>query len=149
MKVILLQDVKGQGKKGEVKEVSDGYGQNFLIKKGLAKEANTSSLSELRGQKKAEEKHAAEVLKEAEQLKEKIEQEGFEVVIKAKAGADGRLFGAISSKQVVSELERQHQLKIDKRKMTMNPIKALGYTKVTIKLHKKVTATLNVHIIEQ
>lgn len=149
MKVILLQDVKGQGKKGEIKEVSDGYGQNFLIKKGLAKEANASSLAELSGQKKAEAKHEAELLQEAEQLKEKIEKEGFEVVIRAKSGSDGRLFGAISSKQVASELDRQHHLKIDKRKMTMNPIKALGYTKVTVKLHKKVTATLSVHIIEQ
>lgn len=148
MKVILLKDVKGQGKKGEIKEVSDGYGQNFLIKKGLAKEATSAALSELRGQKNAQAKQEAEELANAKALKEKIEAEGFEVKIKAKSGADGRLFGAVSSKQVAEALKSQKDLVVDKRKMTMNPIKALGYTKVQIKLYHDVTATLAVHVVE-
>lgn len=150
MKVILLQDVKGQGKKGEIKEVSSGYAQNFLLKKGLAKEANAAAMSELRGQQKAQAKQEAEELAEAKKLKATLEAEGFEVVIRAKSGSDGRLFGSIPSKQVAEALNEQHHIKIDKRKMMMaNPIKALGYTKVTVKLHHDVTATLNVHIVEQ
>lgn len=150
MKVILLQDVKGQGKKGDVKEVSPGYGQNFLIKKGLAKEANAAAMSELRGQQKAHAKQEAEELAQARALKEKMEAEGFEVEIKAKSGADGRLFGSIPSKQVAEALQKQHKIKIDKRKIAMeNPIKALGYTKVPVKLHHDVTATLDVHVVEQ
>lgn len=149
MKVIFLQDVKGQGKKGEVKEVSSGYAQNFLIKKGLAKEATNGALSELRGQKNAQAKHEAEIKAEAEELKEKIETEGFEVVIQAKAGDDSRLFGSIPSKQVATALAQQHGIKVDKRKIQLNqPIKALGYTKAPIKLHHDVTATLMVHVVK-
>ena len=149
MKVIFLQDVKGQGKKGEVKEVSSGYAQNFLIKKGLAKEATNGALSELRGQQKAQAKHEAEVKAEAEALKAKMETEGFEVVINAKAGDDSRLFGSIPSKQIATALEKQHGIKVDKRKIQLNqPIKALGYTKAPIKLHHEVTATLMVHVVK-
>ena len=100
MKVIFLQDVKGKGKKGDVKNVADGYAQNFLIKNGLAKEATTASLSTLAGQKKAEEKHNAELLAQAKELKEFLEKEETVVTIKAKAGEDGRLFGAIPAKQI-------------------------------------------------
>jgi len=150
MKVIFIKDVRGQGKRGEVKEVSDGYGQNFLIKKGLAKEATAASLSELKGQKQAKEKLEAEVKAESEKLKEIIEQENFEVVIKAKAGEDGRLFGSIPSKQIAQALKKQHDIKIDKRKMDLpQPIRSLGYTKVTIKLHTQVTAVLNVHVVAE
>lgn len=150
MKVILLQDVKGQGKKGDVKEVSDGYGQNFLIKKGLAKEATASALSELKGQKKAQAREEAEVKAEAETLKKTLEAEGFEVTIYAKAGADGRIFGSIPTKQIAQALEKEKGIKIDKRKMQLaTPIKALGYTKVPVKLHPEVSATLAVHVKEQ
>ena len=150
MKVILLQDVKGQGKKGEVKNVSDGYGQNFLIKKGLAKEATSAAMSELKGQQKAHAREEAELKAAAEKLKAQMETEGFEVVLSTKAGADGRIFGSISSKQVVLALEEQHQIKIDKRKMNMPaPIKALGYTNIEVKLYPGVTAKLAVHVKEQ
>ena len=95
MKVIFLKDVKGKGKKGDVKNVADGYAQNFLIKNGLAKEANAANLATLSGQKKAEEKHNAELLAKAKEIKEFLEREDTVVTIKAKAGEDGRLFGAI------------------------------------------------------
>lgn len=150
MKVIFLADVKGKGKKGEVKNVADGYAHNYLIKNGLAKEATKQSISELAGQKKAQEKHDAEVEAEAKELQKKIEAEDFEVTIKAKAGSDGRLFGSIPSKQIAEALQKQHQIKIDKRKMELpNPIRSMGYTKVPIKLHPKVTATLKVHVVEE
>lgn len=150
MKVIFLQDVKGKGKKGEVKDVAVGYAQNFLIKKGLAVEATAQNLSELKGKTKAKEKEDAEVLEEATKLKKIIEAEDFEVVIKSKAGEDSRLFGSIPSKQIADALEKQHKIKVDKRKMDLKqPIKALGYTNVPTKLHQKVTAKLRVHVVAE
>ncbi|MGF2146235.1 50S ribosomal protein L9 [Vagococcus fluvialis] len=150
MKVIFLQDVKGKGKKGEVKEVAVGYAQNFLLKKGLAVEATPQALSELRGKTNAKNKEDAEVLAEAEKLKEIIEAEEFEVIIKSKAGEDSRLFGSIPSKQIADALEKQHNIKVDKRKMDLKqPIKALGYTNVPTKLHKDVVAKLRVHVIAE
>ncbi|MHC5250017.1 50S ribosomal protein L9 [Enterococcus sp. HY326] len=150
MKVVFLQDVKGKGKKGEVKEVPTGYAQNYLLKNNLAKEANRSALSEVAGQKKAQEKHQAEILAEAEALKAVIDKEETVVELKAKAGEDGRLFGSIPSKQIADAFNKQFGLKLDKRKMEMNePIKALGYTKVPVKLHPQVTATITVHVTEE
>ena len=150
MKVIFLQDVKGKGKKGEVKEVAVGYAQNFLLKKGLAVEATPQAMSELRGKTNAKNKEDAEILAEAEKLKEIIEAEEFEVIIKSKAGEDSRLFGSIPSKQIADALEKQHNIKIDKRKMDLKqPIKALGYTNVPTKLHKDVVAKLRVHVIAE
>lgn len=147
MKVIFLKDVKGKGKKGEIKEVSSGYAQNYLFKNNLAKEATKGNVSALEGQKKAQAKHEAELEAEAEVLKEKIEAEGFEVEIKTKAGEDGRVFGSVPSKQIADALAKQHDIKIDKRKLDLpNPIKALGYTKVPIKLHKNISAVLKVHV---
>ena len=134
MKVIFLEDVKGRGKKGEVKEVPDGYANNFLIKNKKAEPATNANVSALRGQKKAADREAAEEKAEAEALKAKLEDDKTVVELKAKAGTDGRLFGAISSKQVVEALEKQFGLKIDKRKMDMKePIRALGYRTVTVK----------------
>ncbi|MGO3732172.1 MAG: 50S ribosomal protein L9 [Vagococcus sp.] len=150
MKVIFLQDVKGKGKKGDVKDVAVGYAQNFLLKKGLAVEATPKALSELNGKTKAKEKEDAEVLEEAKMLKEKIEAETFEVELTSKAGEDGRLFGSIPSKQIADALDKQHGIKVDKRKMELSqPIKALGYTNVPVKLHKDVTAKLRVHVVVQ
>lgn len=147
MKVIFLKDVKGKGKKGEVKNVADGYAQNFLIKQGLAVEANVSNVSSLNAQKKKEEKLAAEELAEAKKLKEVIEQ--LTVELSAKSGEGGRLFGSITSKQIAESLQKAHGIKIDKRKIELeDAIRALGYTKVPVKLHTEVTATLNVHVKE-
>ncbi len=148
MKVIFLQDVKGKGKKGDVKEVSIGYAQNFLLKNKMAVEATAAELSKLEGQKNRQAKDAAEELAEAEKLKETIEQ--LTVELKAKSGEDGRLFGSVTSKQIASALEKQHSIKIDKRKMELpDAIRALGYTNVPVKLHHDVNAVLKVHVTEE
>ncbi|WP_122645963.1 50S ribosomal protein L9 [Enterococcus mediterraneensis] len=150
MKVIFTSDVKGKGKKGEVKEVPTGYAQNYLLKNNLAKEATKESLAEMQGKKKAQEKHDQEILKEATKLKDFFEKEETVVEIKAKAGEDGRLFGSIPSKQIAEALKQQYDIKIDKRKIELaNPIRTLGYTKIPVKLHTEVTATLKVHVAEQ
>ncbi|MED3623729.1 50S ribosomal protein L9 [Neobacillus thermocopriae] len=147
MKVIFLKDVKGKGKKGEIKNVADGYAQNFLFKQGLAVEATNANLSTLEAQKKKQEKLAAEELAEAKKLKEKLD--SLTVEISAKAGEGGRLFGSITTKQIAEELQKKHGIKIDKRKMELqDAIRALGHTKVPVKLHQDVTATLTVHVKE-
>jgi large subunit ribosomal protein L9 len=147
MKVIFLKDVKGKGKKGEVKNVADGYAQNFLIKQGLAVEANQSAVSSLNAQKKKEEKMAEQELIEAKKLKEELEKVTVELT--AKSGEGGRLFGSITTKQISDELAKKFNIKIDKRKMELNDaIRTLGFTKVPVKLHTEVTATLNVHVKE-
>ncbi|MCE4051958.1 MULTISPECIES: 50S ribosomal protein L9 [Bacillaceae] len=147
MKVIFLKDVKGKGKKGEVKNVADGYAHNFLLKQGLAVEANSAAVSTLNAQKKKEEKQAADELAEAKVLKEKMEQ--ITVELTAKSGEGGRLFGSITSKQIADELNKKHKIKIDKRKIELNDaIRSLGVTKVPVKLHQEVSATLNVHVKE-
>ena len=147
MKVIFLKDVKGKGKKGEVKNVADGYAHNFLLKQGLAVEANPSNVSSLNAQKKKEEKLAAEELAEAKQLKAKIDEITVELI--AKSGEGGRLFGSITSKQIAEELQKKHSIKVDKRKIELeDAIRSLGVTKVPVKLYPDVTATLNVHVKE-
>lgn len=150
MKVIFLQDVKGKGKKGDIKDVPNGYAQNFLIKNNLAKPANNESMAELKGKQKAQEKHEAELLAEAEELKTVLEKEETVVRIKAKAGEDGRLFGSIPSKQIADALNKQYSIKLDKRKIELEqPLRALGYTKVPVKLHSKVTATITVQTVQE
>jgi large subunit ribosomal protein L9 len=147
MKVIFLKDVKGKGKKGEVKNVSDGYAHNFLIKQGLAVEANNANVSTLDAQKKREDKLAAEELAEAKKLKEVLDKTTVELT--AKAGEGGRLFGSITTKQVAEELQKKHGIKIDKRKMELgDAIRTLGATKIPVKLYHEVTATLTVHVKE-
>jgi len=147
MKVIFLKDVKGKGKKGEVKNVPDGYAHNFLFKQGLAAEATAAAMSSLNAQKKKEEKQAEVELENAKELKEKIEKITVELL--AKSGEGGRLFGSITSKQIAEELQKKHKIKIDKRKIEMeDAIRSLGVTKVPVKLHTEVTATLNVHVKE-
>lgn len=148
MKVIFLQDVKGSGKKGEVKEVSSGYAQNFLIKKGLAKEANEQNLAQLAGQQRKKEQEAQEEFIQATILKKTLAD--LVVEVKTKSGEGGRVFGSITSKQIVDALEKQHQIKLDKRKLDLpEGIRALGYTNVKVKLHPEVQAILKVHVQEQ
>jgi large subunit ribosomal protein L9 len=147
MKVIFLKDVKGKGKKGEVKNVADGYAHNFLIKQGLAIEASNTNISTLEGQKKKEDKRAAEELEEAKKLKEQLEK--ITVELSAKAGEGGRLFGSITTKQIAEELQKKHGFKIDKRKMELpDAIRTLGHTKVPVKLHHEVLASLTVQVKE-
>lgn len=148
MKVIFLEDVKGKGKKGEVKEVPVGYAQNFLLKNKLAVEATPANLSTLKGQKKRVEKDAAAELAEAKQLKEKLE--SLTVNMKAKSGEGGRLFGSITTKQIADELKKAEGIKVDRRRMELpEPIRSLGYTNIPLKLHVDVTATLKVHVTEE
>jgi len=150
VKVIFLQDVRGKGKRGEIKDVPDGYAQNFLIKNGKAKSATKSAMSQLEGQQKAEVKHEEEQLEEAKELQKRLESDKTVVELKAKAGTDGRLFGSIPSKQIAQALNQQFGLKLDKRKIELNePIRAMGYTNVPVKLHQNVTAKIRVHVSEK
>ncbi len=147
MKVILTQDVKKVGKKGEIVEVSDGYGQNFLIKNKLAIFA-TNTGKEKVAQRKEEERLAdLQNKKDAEALKETLEKMVLE--FKLSSGKDGRTFGSVSTKNVVEELAK-HNIKVDKRKfIEARPIQALGYTNLKIELYKGVIATIRVHLSEK
>lgn len=150
MQVIFLKDVKGSGKKGEIKNVADGYAKNFLIKNGYAKEANKSNLSELKGQNKAIQKEKQAQLEQAQQLKELIEKEDTVVEVYTKASDDGRVFGSITNKQIADILSKEFNIDIDKRKIEMNaPIKALGYVKIPVKLHSKVSTNVTVLVKKQ
>lgn len=147
MKVILLKDVKGQGKKGEIKDVSEGYANNFLFKQKLAAPASEGAVKVLDQQKKAEERRKAQEKADAQELGRKLGE--LTVQLKAKSGADGRLFGAVSNKQVAEGLEKLG-IKIDKRKIVMDdPIRTLGVTEVVVKLHPEVSAKLKVQVTEE
>lgn len=150
MKVIFTQDVRGRGKRGEVKNVPDGYAQNYLIKRGLAKPATKGNMNTLK-RVEANEKAAYEAEKaEAEKIKAVLDKDETVVNFKSKAGTDARLFGSISGKKIVEGLEKQYGIKVDKHKLNLpEPIKALGYTNVPVKLFKGVEATIRVHITEQ
>ena len=147
MKVVFLKDVKNVGKKGEIKEVSEGDARNFLLKNGHAKEANAQAMSELQGQKRLAEKNAAAELQAAKDLKDELEK--LTVEIKAKSGEGGRLFGSVSTKQVADALQKAHGIKLDKRKMDSDGIRSLGFTNIEVKLHQEVKATLKVQVIEE
>ncbi|MFA9556263.1 50S ribosomal protein L9 [Evansella sp. AB-rgal1] len=147
MKVIFMKDVKGKGKKGEVKNVSEGYARNYLFPNNLAVEANTGNMKSLEKKQESEQRKADEVVEEAELLKKKLEDMTIE--IKAKSGENGRLFGAVTNKQIAEQLKKS-KVKIDKRKIEMDePIRVLGYTNINAKLHPKVTATIRVHVVEE
>ncbi|MDQ0417849.1 large subunit ribosomal protein L9 [Croceifilum oryzae] len=148
MKVILLQDVKGTGKKGELKEVSEGHGRNYLLPRKLAVEATSGNVNSLKEKQRLDDVKKTQLLEDAKALAEKME--SLEVVLFAKSGKEGRLFGAISTKQIAEALNKQHQMKVDKKKLLLDDaIRTLGVTKVPVKLHSEVTATLSVHVKEQ
>lgn len=148
MKVIFTKDVKGKGKKGEVKDVAIGYANNYLLKNNLAVEATPGNLKQLEAQKEKQKEKAKQELEEAKKLKETVE--NLTVELSAKSGDSGRLFGSITSKQIAEELKKTHQIKVDKRKIELDdPIRLLGFTNVPVKLHQDVTATLRVHVVEQ
>lgn len=149
MKVIFLADVKGKGKKGEIKEVPTGYAQNFLIKKNLAKEANAQAIGELRGKQKSEEKAHAELLAEAQKIKAKLEEEATLVQFTEKIGPDGRTFGSITNKKIAEELEKQFGIKIDKRHIQISsPIRSTGLIDVPVKIYQDVTGVINIRVNE-
>ena len=137
MKVIFLQDVKGKGKKGEIKEVPSGYAQNFLIKKNLAKEATKQAIGELKGKQKSE----------AKQVKEQLEKEENRLQFTEKVGPDGRTFGSITAKKIAEGLQKQFGIKVDKRHIELeHPIRAIGLIEVPVKLHKEVSAQIKLNI---
>ncbi len=145
MKVILNQDVKGQGKKGDLIEVSDGYARNFLLPKNLAIIASKENINVLKGQKESREYRQQKELEEAQLTAKKIDE--IKVTLKAKAGDNGKLFGSITSKDVAEALTEQHHIKIDKKKFVLpDGIKALGTTNVDIKIHPGVVAKLKVSV---
>ncbi|MBO4799770.1 MAG: 50S ribosomal protein L9 [Lachnospiraceae bacterium] len=147
MKVILIEDVKSLGKKGEIVNVSDGYAKNKLIPGKLAVEANSKNMNDLKLQKQHEDKVAQENLEAARALAKELE--GKVVKVSVKSGEGGKVFGSVSSKEVAKAAADQLGLELDKKKMQMDEaIKTLGYHDVTIKLHPKVSAILRVNVIE-
>ncbi len=147
MKVILLEDVKTLGKKGEIVTVNDGYARNFILPKKLGLEATGKNLNDLKLQKAHEEKRAKELLEAAQESARSLE--GKAVVIKMKAGEGGKLFGSVSSKEIAAAYKEQHGLEIDKKKIQLSdPIRAFGSFEVPVKLHPQVTGTLKVNVQE-
>ena len=148
MKIILLQDEKKLGKKGEIVEVSEGYARNCILPKKIGVEATPKNLNDLKLQKANDAKVAQEILEEAQALAEKIST--MQVVVKMKAGEGGRAFGSISSKEIATAYAKQFEKEIDKKKIALNdPIKGFGTFEVKVKLHTKVTATLKVKVVEE
>ena len=148
MQVILLEDVKSLGKKGEIVKVNDGYARNFILPKKLGLEATPKNLNDLKLQKAAEEKRQLELLNQAKEQKESLE--ALTVVLKIKTGEGGRTFGSVSTKEIAAGLLEQHGITIDKKKMQLNDaIKNMGTYHVAVKLHPKVTAELKVRVEQQ
>ena len=147
MEVILLQDVKSLGKKGEIVKVSDGYARNFILPKQLGVEKTAKTLNDLKLQKAAEEKHRLEVLAEAKALGEEIKKQS--VTLKIKSGEGGRTFGSVSTKEIAIAMKEQLKLDVDKKKLVLpEPIRTLGTTIVPVRLHPEVTAELTVKVVE-
>lgn len=147
MKVIFLKDVKGKGNKGEIKEVQTGYANNYLLKHNLAEEATPGNMKKWKAKQQKAAADEAEEKQEAETLKEQLA--SITVQVEAKSGEDGRLFGSITSKQVAEVLKKSHSIEVDRRKIEMkDPIRTLGQTKVSVKLHQDVTGTITVQVVE-
>ncbi len=147
MQVILLEDVKTLGKKGDIVKVNDGYARNFILPKKLGMEATTKNLNDLKLQQANEERVKQEILEEAQQFAKELENKS--VTVKIKSGDNGRTFGSISTKEIAQAAKEQLGYDIDKKKMQLkDPIKSLGVYQVALKLHPKVTGCLNVKVIE-
>ena len=148
MKVILLSDVKKVGKKGDIVNVADGYGQNFLIKNKLAVLATETGKNIVAQDKENQRLQDLENKKKAEELKAVLEALTLEFYLSS--GKDGRTFGSVSTKNIVEELSKKHNIKVDKRKfINAHPIQSLGYTQLKIELYKDVIATIKVHLQEK
>ncbi len=147
MKIILLQDEKKLGKKGDIIEASEGYARNYILPKKIGVEANAKNMNDLRLQKANEEKKAQEQLNEAQTLAQVLSQKMVEV--KIKAGEGGRTFGSVSSKEIAAAYKEQHNIEIDKKKIVLpDSLKSFGSYEVAVKLHPKVTAKLLVKVTE-
>ena len=147
MKVLLLTDVRGTGKKGEIKEVADGYANNFLIKTGKARRADNEAISENKNRKEANDYHKEQERLAAVSLGEKLK--NSTVVVKIKCGENGKTFGSITSKEIADALAKQGH-NVDKRKIELaNPIKTVGSYTVVAKLHSEVSVKLNIEVVPE
>ena len=147
MEVILKSDVKGLGKKSEKVSVSDGYARNFLFPRGLAAEANAQTLSEMKIKQSSEQFKADEELKAAKLSAEKFNNNT--VVLKAKGGANGKLFGSVTAKEIAVIVSKQFNVTVDKRKISVDDIKAFGTYNAQVRLHPKVSASFKVQVVEE
>lgn len=148
MKVIFIKDLKGQGKSGEQKNISDGYAKNFLIPKGYAIEATASNLNDLKGKKQSEEFKKEKEIEFANELKNKLE--SITVNLTAKGGESDRIFGSVTSKDISNKLKSEFSIEIDKKKMVLpDGIKSFGTTVVDIKLHQGIVGRLKVNVTKE
>ncbi len=148
MKVILLEDVKSLGKKGEIVTINDGYARNFILKKNLGIEATSKNLNDLKLKQANEEKVAKELFEQAKALAARVEEKSVTVTIKT--GEGGKIFGSVSTKEIAAAVTSQLGLDLDKKKMQLTePIKSLGTHLVPVRLHKDVTAQLKVNVVEE
>ena len=146
MKVILKADVKGLGKKGELVNASDGYARNFLFPKGLAVEANATAMNDFNNKENAKKYHKAEEIKAAQADAQKLEGKTFKLT--AKAGANGKLFGSVTAKDVSAKINAEMNLDIDKRKIAMADIKQFGTTEAEVKVYQGITAKIYIQVAE-
>lgn len=142
MKVILLQDVKAQGKKGDLLNVSDGYARNYLLPKGLAKEADAGSIAEVKAKEAARKRREEEERREAKELGERIA--ALSVTVEMPSGSEGRLYGSVTNKDIAAALEAQHCISIDKRRIETVSLKTVGSYPVRVKLGAEVAVNLTV-----
>ena len=147
MKVILQQDVKGQGKKGQLIEVSEGYARNFLLPRKLAVLATADAVNTMNLKEKARKAEEARLKAEAEAIAEKLK--GAQVKISARAGANGKLFGAVTTKEVSDALKAQHGIELNKQKIVMDPIKSFGGFEAKAKLGHEISGTIHVLVVEE
>ncbi len=147
MKVILKADVKSLGKKGELVNASDGYARNFLFPKGLAVEANATAMNDFKNKEKAKQFHKSEEIKAANAVKEQLE--GKTVKLTAKAGANGKLFGSVTSKDVAEMIKKEFSQDIDKRKIVMQDVKAFGTFQAELKIYQGISANIFVQVSEE
>ena len=147
MKVILLQDIKSVGKKGEIVNASDGYARNFLFPRKLAQEATAENLHILNQKKENERKKKLAEIEEAQAIAEKLK--GKEIKITAKSGENGRLFGAITNKDIADAIKKQYSMDIDKKKIVMDTIKSTGVYDIEVKIYAEVSTKMKVVIVQQ
>ncbi|WP_432405873.1 50S ribosomal protein L9 [Wukongibacter sp. M2B1] len=148
MKVILLKDIKGTGKRGDIINASDGHARNYLIPRGLAKEATAGNINNLKAQKASEKKRQDEELEQAKELAEKISK--ITLKFTSKAGDGGKLFGSITSKDIATKLKKDHKINIDKRKIVLDsPIKELGSRFVEVKVYPEIAGKMKVEVTAQ
>ena len=148
MEIILLEDVKSLGKKGEIVKVNDGYARNCILPKKLGVEATKKNLAELKGQQRSDAKKAQEILDEAKALAKELEEATVEV--KMKVGEGGKTFGTVSTKEIAAAMKEQLKKDIDKKKIIVpDAIKSLGMYEIKVKLHPQVTATMKVHVSQK